>query len=89
MMADKDVLGDQPIEEQFRGVMNAVARSLDGIFNGAARGKNRKVGFVLLLFPFSAQSGRCNYISNGADRKDVVRLMREQIEKFERDIPDG
>lgn len=27
--------------------------------------------------------GRCNYISNGVDRKDVVTLMKEQIKRFE------
>lgn len=27
--------------------------------------------------------GRCNYISNGADRNDVVVLMKEMIARFE------
>lgn len=27
--------------------------------------------------------GRCNYISNGADRRDIVSLLREQAARFE------
>jgi hypothetical protein len=64
--------------------MNTVAEGLDRIFNGEARGPDRKTGFVLLVFPFGeSDSGRCNFISNGADRRDVVILMREMIARFE------
>lgn len=76
-------LGDGPIEERFRRQMNAVARELDQIFNGDLRGAERKVGFVLLVFPFGENEGRANYISNGADRRDIVTMMKEQIKRFE------
>lgn len=76
-------LGDGPIEERFRRQMNAVARELDQIFNGDLRGAERKVGFVLLVFPFGENEGRANYISNGADRRDIVMMMKEQIKRFE------
>jgi hypothetical protein len=82
-MAQKYELGDQPIEDKFRATMNGVAQALDETFNGKARGKERQVGFVLLVFPFGEGEGRCNYISNGADRKDVVTLLKEQIKRFE------
>ena len=75
--------GDAPVEEKYRDTMIAVVKTLDGIFNGDARGKDRKVGFILMVFPFNSDSGRCNYMSNGADRVDVVKLMKEQIAKFE------
>ena len=51
--------------------------------NGEARGDDRKVGFVLLVFPFGSGEGRCNYISNGASRRDIVTMMKEQIARFE------
>lgn len=77
-------LGDAPIEEQFRDNMNALARFLDEFFNGEAKGDDRAVGFVLLVFNFGdAEGSRCNFISNGADRKDVVSLMKEMIARFE------
>lgn len=77
-------LGDAPIETQYRQKMNDLAADLDTIFNGGLRGKDRKVGFVLMLFPFGeTESGRCNYISNGADRRDIVVLMKETIARFE------
>lgn len=76
-------LGDQPIEEEHREAMNALARRLDKFFNQDAEGTSRKVGFVLLVFPFGKHEGRCNYISNGADRKDIVALMKEQAARFE------
>jgi hypothetical protein len=51
-------LGDAPIEAKYREQMNAVAKALDQTFNGDARGKNRKVGFVLLVFPFDGHCGQ-------------------------------
>lgn len=80
LIADKPRLGDAPIEDKYAGRMNELARFIDMQFNGEAR--PRKTGFVLLVFPFG-EGGRCNYISNGADRKDIVALMREQIKQFE------
>lgn len=76
-------LGDAPIEAEFYEKMNAVARGLDEFFNGDAKGDARAVGFVMMVFPFGDRSGRCNYISNGADRADVVTLMKEMIARFE------
>lgn len=76
-------LGDAPIEPKFIEMMNALARGIDEILNGHARGADRKNGFVLLVFPFEGHEGRCNYISNGADRRDIVTLFKEQIKRFE------
>jgi hypothetical protein len=76
-------LGDAPIEQKYREQMQAIARVLDETFNGEVKGSARKTGFVLLVFPFGDPGSRCNYISNGADRKDVVALMKEQIKRFE------
>jgi hypothetical protein len=79
---NKHQLGDAPIEEAHRAQMNAVAQGLEEVFNGSAKGNDRKVGFVLLVFPLGDHDGRCNYISN-ADRRDIVTLMKEQIKRFE------
>lgn len=76
-------LGDAPIEERYRLKMNAVAQALDEIFNGDAKRGERAVGFVLLVFPFGSHDGRCNFISNGADRQDIVTLFKEMIARFE------
>jgi hypothetical protein len=78
-------LGDAEIEERYQLQMNVVAQSLDQWFNGKAKGQDRMTGFVLMVFPFDRDSadGHCNYISNGADRKDVVCLMKEMIARFE------
>jgi hypothetical protein len=76
-------LGDQAIQPEYKEKMIAIATALDEMFNGEAKGKDKKVGFVMLVFPFGNEDGRCNYISNGADRKDIVNLMKEQIKRFE------
>lgn len=76
-------LGDAPIEEAYFEKMKAVAQALDKMFNGKVGGPDREVGFVLMVFPFGDQSGRCNYLSNGADRADIVTLMKEMIRRFE------
>jgi hypothetical protein len=78
----KPTLGDEPIEEEYKDKMNAVAMVLDKFFNQDSRGKDRKVGFLLMVFNFG-EEGRCNFISNGADRGDVVILMKELIARFE------
>lgn len=75
-------LGDAPIEPRYREKMIKMARALDRILNGDATGKNRTAGFVLLVFPFDAVQGRCNYIST-AGREDVKVLLREQLARFE------
>lgn len=82
MRKKPEMLGDGPIEPKHRETMNAVARGLDDVFNGKDR-TSRKVGFVLMVFPYDSHDGRCNYISNGANRKDVVALMKEMIARFE------
>jgi len=82
-MTDRPTLGDAPIEPQYREMMNRVAGALGEAFNAGAKGADRKVGFVLLVFPFGAEDRRYNYISNGADRRDVVTMLKEQIKRFE------
>lgn len=79
-------LGDAPIEPEYIEQMQALARDLDIGFNGDARGQERTVGFVLLVFPFGEKEGRCNYISNGAGRRDIVKLLREQAKRFEQSL---
>jgi hypothetical protein len=82
---------DTEIEPQYIEQMNAVARALDEWFNPQTfapreRGLDpleRKVGFILLVYEYGDQEGRCNFISNGADRKDVVTLFKEMIARFE------
>jgi hypothetical protein len=76
-------LGDAPIEEEYHQKMTAVAAAIDEFFNGEAKGDARKTGFVLMVFPYGEPTGRCNYLSNGADRRDVVTLMKEMIQRFE------
>jgi hypothetical protein len=75
--------GDAPIEPAYIEMMKGVARALDETFNEGVKGPARKVGFVLLVFPFGEAEGRCNYISNGADRRDVVTMLKEQVKRFE------
>ena len=79
-------LGDAPIEDAYIERMQAIARGLDEILNGDNHGDERSTGFVLLVFPFGSKDGRCNYISNGADRGDVVTLLKEQTKRFEETI---
>ena len=79
-------LGSAPIEEKFRANMQVLARVIDDLFNGEKRGADREVGFVLLVFPYGESEGRCNYISNGADRRDMIKLLREQANRFDEEV---
>jgi len=77
-------LGDAPITPAYRKKMQKLARAVDLYLNGYKTGNARDTGFVLLVFPFGdAEGNRCNFISNGADRKDIVVLFKEMIARFE------
>lgn len=80
---DKHELGSGPIEPAYIEKMRALAHVIDEYFNDEKKGSQRPVGFVLLVFPFGEAEGRCNYISNGADRKDIIKLLREQANRFD------
>jgi hypothetical protein len=76
-------LGDAPIEAAYHEKMTAIIRTLDEFMNGSAKGPDRQTGIVVMVFPFGDGPGRCNYMSNGVDRADIVTLMKEMIARFE------
>lgn len=72
-----------PIDPRQYALMNDLARRLDAVFNGTAKGRDRKWGFVLLSFEFgNMEGGRINYISNG-EREDIVIALKELLARFE------
>ncbi len=79
-MNNENELGDAPIEEGLIEVMNQLASGIDQILN--RNNEPKPNGFILMCFPF--EGSRCNYISN-ANRKDVLKLLKEQVRHFERD----
>jgi len=76
-------LGDGPVEEQYRQKMIAIVKTFDEFMNGDKKGPDRDIGFVLMVYNFGEGPGRCNYMSNGVDREDIVLLMKEMIARFE------
>jgi len=78
-------LGDQPVEDEYRAKLTAIMSALDDFLNDGKKGEDRTTGLVVLMFPFGDREGRCNFMSNGADRRDVVKLMKEMIGRFEAD----
>jgi len=79
----KDRLGDAPVEAQYVEKMTAIMQALDEFLNDGAKAPNKKVGLVVMMFPYGDTTGRCNYMSNGADRRDIITLMKEMIARFE------
>lgn len=59
---------DDRIQPEYEAKMQHLARVLDDFFNGDLR---------------DVDGGRCSYISNGAERRDIVVLMKEMIARFE------
>ncbi len=76
-------IGNLPVEERRKVAFAEIGRHLDGVFNAGAEGEDRKTGFILMVFPFHGHEGRCNYMSNGANRADVINLLKEQLAYFE------
>lgn len=86
-LADRPSLipGTDPLEVEFEEIMIGMASHCDAALNPGQEGSDRKLGFVLLVFPFDAAGGRVNYLTNGADRAEIIRLMQGQIDGFEKD----
>lgn len=63
-------------------MMCALASGLDDALNGEAKGKDRKIGFVLLTFPFETPDGRVHYIGNG-ERETVRIAIKELLARWE------
>jgi hypothetical protein len=82
-MDEEHQLGDAPVEDQYKGFMNGLASGIDQILNGNDKGSDRRTGFVLMIFPFGTEPGRCNYVSN-AQRGDIIKLLKEQVKHFEK-----
>lgn len=60
-----------PIEKKHQALMNAIAATLDNVFEGHS--------FVLLVSNFG-EGGTMNYISN-SNRDDVIKMMNEFVSK--------
>lgn len=67
--------------------MHAIGLAVDATLNpkiGDAHDPGRRFGFVLMTFPFDGPPGsRLQYISNGVDPADLVKLLREVIAQAE------
>lgn len=62
-------------------MMQSMASALDDVLN--EKGKPKKNGFVLLVFPFDGPEGqRTNYVSNG-QRQDIIVALKEIVARFE------
>jgi hypothetical protein len=67
--------------------LQALAVSLDRVLNGEkvisdTLSVKRINGFVLIAFPFGDKDGKCHYVSNGAGRDDIIKLMTEQLKQL-------
>lgn len=75
--------GAGEIEEEFKKIMLGLAEHCDNVFNPGQKGADRKVGIVIMVYPFNGAKGRVNYLSNGADRDQIEALMKATIAEFE------
>jgi hypothetical protein len=77
----------EPIQSEYRQLMNGLAAGIDNILNGEARPK--KLAFVVLIAEFGQiEGGRVNYISNG-ERADCIAMMKEWIARAEGRYSEG
>lgn len=63
--------------------MAALMKAVDKSLNPGLSGKDRQIGIVMLVFPFGATDGQANYISNGAERRDIIAFLRETAARLE------
>ena len=76
-----------PIQAQYRDMMNGLASGIDDVLNGDRQPK--KIAFVLLMAEFGAiEGGRVNYISNG-ERSDMIAMLKEWLARLEGRMAEG
>jgi hypothetical protein len=75
-MAEQDP-GFEPIQDEWRAVMNAIMAALDDVFQGA--------GICLFVFDQDADGPRANYISN-ASRKQTLAAVKQWVARQESSI---
>ncbi len=67
--------------------LSDIARALDNHFNaGRKPGEPRKLGFVLMVFPFDGSADTL-CVSNGVDRAQIAKLCRDTIVIMEKPAP--
>jgi len=80
---------DQTPPASLQEFFNSIAATLEQIFNGkeALNDKSlRKTGFILMVYPYATNDERCNFISNGATRTDILARLKVQVRSFEDQI---
>ncbi len=79
MSEETEPIKDGELDKATRNMMQGTASALDDIFNGVdCPHEDKKYGFLVMVFPFSDENRRGNYISN-CNRKDMITTMREFI----------
>lgn len=72
---------EQKFEQE--NYMREIMSTLDYFFNGEARGEDRKVGIVLLTYPFGDNpDALVNYIGNG-ERAGVLKALKDLVARWE------
>lgn len=63
--------------EKTRAIIEAVDETLNPV-------KPRTVGFMFLMFNYNDPDGRSNYASNGVDRAEACKILRETADRIEK-----
>ncbi|QIG50553.1 hypothetical protein G5V57_24180 [Nordella sp. HKS 07] len=79
-------MADDPVSPEYLERLNELARFLDKSLNGEVPGKQRQIGFALLIFEFD-KPARVNYISN-ADRATMLEALAEFLARQPRPDPE-
>lgn len=63
-------------------LMQRAAEKLDHHFNGLAQGVDRKVGFILVVYPYGEGPRDANYVASSAD--GTVGVLKRLVERLEK-----
>ena len=76
---------DEPISDEYVAKMHGIMGVIDEVFNETAKGADRKIGIILLVFPINGEpeTSQVNYMSNGPDRDDVKAMFKEILARWE------
>lgn len=81
-ISEYELGGEAPLDPLFARAMDTLAPVIDHVLNGDTEPDTRKIGYILMAFPFG--EGPCDMVSNAAvSWDDALVVLKEVVGRLE------
>ena len=75
---------EEQLKDRRLQAIRGITQALEIMLNGNKKDpKERKTGYILLLYPLDPMSTSLNIVTNQAEMPDVIAIFKEQIAIYE------